>query len=76
MLDDLFRPLTIRPTQCRTVLLTDMHAPVNRPGRVFVGPPKPDRWKRTAEQNREKYRRYVERHGRAHINALRARREG
>lgn len=73
MLDDLFRQVTIRPTQCRQVLLlSGRDEPKASGGRVFFGPPKPDRWRRTTEQNHEKYQRYVEKHGRDHINKLRA----
>jgi hypothetical protein len=69
---DLFQPVAIQPKAGRVVkLLTD--EPRAKPGRKFVGPAKPRKaYKRTSEQHRDKYLRYVERHGRAHINALRS----
>jgi hypothetical protein len=70
-LADLFEPPVIRPDTTRTVnLLVDEPPP--RPGRKFFGPPKPKKpYRRTPEQNREKYARYLNAHGRDHINALR-----
>lgn len=68
---DLFQPPKVVPKSGRTVrLLTDDPRP--KPGRKFVGPAKPRKpYKRTPEQNRAKYARYVEAHGREHINAMR-----
>jgi hypothetical protein len=66
---DLFQPPQLRPLPTRIVkLLADDPPP--RPGRQFIGPPRPRKpYKRTAEQNREKNRRYAEKVGRDVINA-------
>jgi hypothetical protein len=71
MLDDLFWQLPLIAAQARQVPLMSGRDQRDKPGRVFVGPLKPDRWRRTPEQNHEKYQRYLKKHGRAHINALR-----
>ena len=66
---DLFQPPSFRPLPTRVVKLLVDDIP-RRPGRTFVGPPKPKKpYKRTAEQHREKHRRYIEKHGREAINA-------
>lgn len=68
---DLFMPPKVVPTAARTVrLLVDDPRP--KPGRKFTGPKRPRKpYKRTPEQNRQKYLRYVEAYGREHVNALR-----
>lgn len=68
---DLFQPPKVTPKSARTVrLLVDEPRP--KPGRKFTGPKRPRKpYKRTPEQNRQKYARYLAAHGREHINAMR-----
>lgn len=71
---DLFQPPKVVPTAARTVrLLVDDPEP--KSGRAFVGPPRPHKpYKRSSEQHKAKYQRYLDKHGREQVLADQRRR--